>query len=499
MTARTILHRTLPGEYVAILVAVQSAFIAIAWGCYSTDVLAQFGVATAAVWAVARTVGVGSRLLLAPVVTLLMLGITLSIRGAGTAALPGWLSSGPFSVTILTLILAAILALDILQVAEARGQQLADFVRRNGLSILGYGVAGIVVVYAIVVPVVQELVVLRFPPADPTLAMDRLTLSQNMLFKFVESFTGIWFFVVGAVVGSFLNVVVYRVPRHISVVAKRSHCPSCQAPILSSDNLPLVGWLRLNGRCRNCQMAIAGRYPLVEFSIGLLFLLLFFVELISGGTNLPVRNPNTYAGVQWILFYTKWDLVGLYVYHCFLVCTVFSWAMIRRDGKTIPLRASATTLAIAIAAPLLLPHLLPWPFNSDGTHAVTYTVREAAITSLLGLLAACLVMTLPVLSRTLWGSPSQRPPQFDRPSWLLIGAGLGWQSVISVLTLLILWTFACSLVASPDEAMERDSRDADGEKHQLSLAANLRQLALPCVVLLHLCFWRRIAMLFAAA
>ena len=75
----------------------------------------------------------------------------------------------------------------------------------------------------------------------------------------------------GLAVGSFLNVVIYRVPRHESVISPRSHCPSCDTPILERDNIPVVSWLLLRGRCRSCRARISARYPLVELGCGALF------------------------------------------------------------------------------------------------------------------------------------------------------------------------------------------------------------------------------------
>ena len=78
-------------------------------------------------------------------------------------------------------------------------------------------------------------------------------------------------FVWGAVVGSFLNVLVYRLPREISVVkTPPSSCPACSTPIKWFDNIPLVSWVILGGRCRYCTESISVRYPLVELTAGLL-------------------------------------------------------------------------------------------------------------------------------------------------------------------------------------------------------------------------------------
>jgi leader peptidase (prepilin peptidase) / N-methyltransferase len=70
--------------------------------------------------------------------------------------------------------------------------------------------------------------------------------------------------VLGALVGSFLNVVAYRLPRHESLVSPGSHCPSCGTPVKPYDNIPLLSWLLLRGHCRGCGVPISVRYPLVE-------------------------------------------------------------------------------------------------------------------------------------------------------------------------------------------------------------------------------------------
>src|SRR5437879_5667724 len=77
--------------------------------------------------------------------------------------------------------------------------------------------------------------------------------------------------VLGLAVGSFLNVVVYRVPRKESVVRPRSHCPKCGTQLADKDNVPVVSWLALRGRCRTCGEPSSVRYPLVELATGGLF------------------------------------------------------------------------------------------------------------------------------------------------------------------------------------------------------------------------------------
>lgn len=84
--------------------------------------------------------------------------------------------------------------------------------------------------------------------------------------------------VLGAVVGSFLNVVIHRVPLGQSVVKPRSACPHCGAQIRSRDNVPILSWLLLRGRCRDCGARISARYPLVELGTAVVFGLVAFVN-----------------------------------------------------------------------------------------------------------------------------------------------------------------------------------------------------------------------------
>ncbi|MGO9086278.1 MAG: prepilin peptidase [Candidatus Sulfotelmatobacter sp.] len=82
-------------------------------------------------------------------------------------------------------------------------------------------------------------------------------------------------FVFGLAFGSFLNVCIYRLPRGFSVVTPRSACPQCKHPIAFYDNLPVLSWLILRGRCRNCKARISPRYLLIELLTGGLFLACF--------------------------------------------------------------------------------------------------------------------------------------------------------------------------------------------------------------------------------
>ena len=110
--------------------------------------------------------------------------------------------------------------------------------------------------------------------------------------------------IIGCIFGSFLNVVIWRVPNHISITnPKRSFCPKCEAPIAWYDNIPIFSWLALGAKCRHCKEPIAARYPLVESLGGLSFL-----AVTAGG-----------------LFgaYPLWALPVLYVFACVSIVIAF--------------------------------------------------------------------------------------------------------------------------------------------------------------------------------
>jgi leader peptidase (prepilin peptidase)/N-methyltransferase len=94
----------------------------------------------------------------------------------------------------------------------------------------------------------------------------------------------------GLVIGSFLNVCILRIPEDVSIVTPGSHCPRCQTPIRWYDNVPVLGWLWLRAKCRNCGLPISGMYPLVELATGLLFVACY------------LEFGPTQTAVKWLFF-----------------------------------------------------------------------------------------------------------------------------------------------------------------------------------------------------
>jgi leader peptidase (prepilin peptidase)/N-methyltransferase len=104
------------------------------------------------------------------------------------------------------------------------------------------------------------------------------------------------FLLLGLLIGSFLNVCISRIPEELSIVSPRSRCPKCGTPIKAYDNVPVLGWLWLGGKCRACKTPISAMYPLVELATGLLFAATYLQYGISQAT------------VKW-LFFTSFIIV----------------------------------------------------------------------------------------------------------------------------------------------------------------------------------------------
>ncbi len=88
-------------------------------------------------------------------------------------------------------------------------------------------------------------------------------------------------FVLGLIVGSFSNVCIYRIPRNESLIYPASHCPKCRTKISPIDNIPLLSYILLKGKCRNCGSKISIQYPVVEFLTGLIYLIIYLIYGLS--------------------------------------------------------------------------------------------------------------------------------------------------------------------------------------------------------------------------
>lgn len=176
-----------------------------------------------------------------------------------------------------------------------------------------------------------------------------------------------WVTGMGLIIGSFLNVVVWRLPRGENLSHPPSHCPGCDQPIKPYDNVPVLSWLLLRRRCRNCKIVISARYPSVELATGLLFLVVAW-------------------RIGWHL-----SLVG----YLFFTATGVALALIDYDTKRLPDKLTVPTYVVAIAA------LLADSVHSGHWHPFVRALEGMA--ALFGFYLATRVIGGAVLGKTAMG------------------------------------------------------------------------------------------------
>lgn len=174
-----------------------------------------------------------------------------------------------------------------------------------------------------------------------------------------------YLFAVGAVIGSFLNVCIYRLPNSErlrdqlrGLWSPPSHCPRCGRRILRKDNLPVIGWILLRGRCRFCRLRISPRYPLIEFANGLLFVLVFFCEVPTrwNGTiqDSCLFTPMGPQGDPFSTFFSPTMVVfWRWIYHMVLLESLVVASLIDIDLRIIPDGATLPAMSVGVAAAFL--------------------------------------------------------------------------------------------------------------------------------------------------
>ena len=167
-----------------------------------------------------------------------------------------------------------------------------------------------------------------------------------------ELFGLILTFLWGACVGSFLNVVIYRVPAGLSVVSPPSTCPSCGQRLAWYDNVPVLGWLRLRGRCRTCRVPISRQYPMVEAATAVLFALVFWALQMSGHVGGLGAEPAAWwhlnampSAFTLLGIANTWPVLGVVL---ILVAVLVASTKIDAALYIIPLPLPWTALVIAL-------------------------------------------------------------------------------------------------------------------------------------------------------
>ncbi|QDT36916.1 A24 family peptidase [Stratiformator vulcanicus] len=294
-------------------------------------------------------------------------------------------------------------------------------------GLIGLGAAA-ALVYFIAIPTWDTIDYVFFEQPQSEVLED-LTIAEQIRIRGMEFFTATWFAALGAVVASYLNVIAYRMPIGKTVFAKDSACPSCGSRIRMADNIPIIGWLRLRGECRDCQEPISVRYPLVEFVGAAIFLTLYIVEVLSGAENIPNTTRYFYRGALWIVWYTKWDVIGLYFYHCLLLSSLLTFALLGIDRHRVPWFAFTTAVVFGLVPPQIWTHLNPIAPIPGDVFAELFPFEPQRLSGVCGLLAGMILGGAIDLSIN---------RLLRRPSWeSLCGLGvagtfLGWQATLAI-------------------------------------------------------------------
>ena len=232
----------------------------------------------------------------------------------------------------------------------------------------------------------------------------------------------IWLGCLGGCVGSFLNVVIYRLPRGISITHPRSRCPGCGHSIRWYDNLPILSWFLLRGRCRDCGTRFSFRYAAVETLLASGFFMLAWYELFSHGHNVPGETQDLDHAL--LNPQLPWSL---YTYHLLLWTTLVAAALIQLDRFPVPNRLWIPAIIVGYSAPLLLTELHPL----EPLGFTSHDWLRAPLNLAHGTLAGAGIGSL-----LAWSVGRVEEPAGQRRALvvatLLCGVFLGWQTAIGL-------------------------------------------------------------------
>src|ERR1017187_5902383 len=162
----------------------------------------------------------------------------------------------------------------------------------------------------------------------------------------------IFVFLVGESIGSFLNVSIARLPLEKSLLWPNSRCGACHQSIRWHDNLPLISYLMLRGRCRTCGQSYSIIYFLVELGTALGFVGLFWLEVVENVHGWPGPRPSAFSFGTW----TSWLGFG---WHALLFSFLLVASICDLKGREIPLQLTLTGTLIGLVGSALMPW--PWP------------------------------------------------------------------------------------------------------------------------------------------
>ncbi|HEY2882517.1 MAG TPA: prepilin peptidase [Pirellulales bacterium] len=268
-------------------------------------------------------------------------------------------------------------------------------------------------------------------------------------------FTLVWLFVLGTCIGSFLNVVIYRLPRKISLILPGSHCPNCKHAIRGFDNIPLLSWLWLGRKCRDCNAPISARYPLVELTVGLMFALFAWVDWVQpelaaihhirAEQKIGAEIDDAEISVPHA------ENIRIHLaYHLLLLCPLLAAVLIDFDDQKLPRQLITYPCGAGILLAMFWPdaflQALVWPRlgGLDGNLNVLNSVLNSAAAVGMGIVGLGMAGVLRIGTQRMWGPLSPRELGLRNATLAMyaVGAFLGWIAVIVIGNLTMLWALA---------------------------------------------------------
>jgi leader peptidase (prepilin peptidase) / N-methyltransferase len=207
-----------------------------------------------------------------------------------------------------------------------------------------------------------------------------------------DTIVQITIFWLGAAIGSFLNVVVYRIPAGLSILWPPSRCPKCLHGLGAGENIPILGWLLLGGKCRHCQTPIAARYPIVEAATAIIF----------------------------VIVYNRFGLSIETIGYSLFMCWLLALSLIDLDTMTLPNSLTQSGLIVGLGFQIATGLLDNLSING---------MKEHLFQGIVGMVLAIWIYdTIQIVGTWMLGQSAQGGG--DAKLMAMVGAWLGWKSVL---------------------------------------------------------------------
>ena len=295
-------------------------------------------------------------------------------------------------------------------------------------------IGGILFTYLVIVPTADAFLQ-KFreqPSVIPARDLDSFELLRIRTAKFLVFAIFTYY---GACIASFINVVANSIPRGGTVTTRASACPACGMTISRIDNLPLFSYLNLGGRCRNCLSPIPIRYFLTELIGATIFGSLFLFELVTGATNVPGFKRYFYDGIIWIILYTKWPVIGIYLYHTALFSCLLMLSLMDLDRLRCPKWLSGIILCVFAGLSVGIPTLQPVKFYHHLPTDLVSTLPLSMIPIVTCVAGGLIGWFLTSIIQYLCSRSKLTPPSSSAfpLAGMLVGIVLGWQAAVTIL------------------------------------------------------------------